>query len=45
MSYKYNEDPRIRTKKNKFIFPEETKFTTGDGTVTTTSAILGPLKW
>ena len=41
----YNSDPIHRTSMDKPREPDEIKYSYGDGTVITTSAILPPIKW
>lgn len=41
----YEENVAEYTERNEYYFPKYTQSTFGDGTVTSSSALTGPLKW
>lgn len=41
----YDESPKKYTSQDKYYFPKESKYIKGDGTVCSTSALVGPIKW
>ncbi|KRX05249.1 Aspartic peptidase domain [Pseudocohnilembus persalinus] len=43
--FEFQEDPKIYTNREEYYFPNITSYTFGDGTVSSSSALMGPLKW
>lgn len=43
--FEFDENPKLKTDQDKYVAPTSNKYTYGDGTVLSTSAVVAALKW